>query len=167
MNNGKDYYDGLLDVTHASDFITVSNSYLHDHYKASLVGHSDSNGSEDKGHLTVTYHGNHFKNLNSRAPSFRFGTGHLFNNYFNNVSDGINARQGAQLLVQNNVWENSKKAIYSTNGGYAVASGNSFNGGKNTAPTGTLKSVSYKATVASVGGVKASVVANAGNKLSF
>ncbi|KAJ3578933.1 hypothetical protein NPX13_g1637 [Xylaria arbuscula] len=58
MNNGKDYYDGLFDVTHASDYVTLSNSYLHDHYKASLVGHSDSNGDEDTGHLTVTYANN-------------------------------------------------------------------------------------------------------------
>lgn len=77
QDNGKDYYDGLLDVTHASDYITLSNNYLHDHYKASLVGHSDSNGSEDKGHLTVTYYKNHFENLNSRGPSYRFGTGHI------------------------------------------------------------------------------------------
>lgn len=45
----KDYYDGLIDVTHACDWVTISNSYIHDHWKSSLVGHSDSNESEDKG----------------------------------------------------------------------------------------------------------------------
>lgn len=54
-DHDKDFYDGLLDVTHASDFVTLSNNYLHDHFKASLVGHSDSNGDEDTGHLTITY----------------------------------------------------------------------------------------------------------------
>jgi pectate lyase len=78
LNNGKDYYDGLIDITHASDWVTVSNSYLHDHYKASLVGHSDDNGDEDTGHLTVTYANNYWNNVNSRTPSFRFGTGHIF-----------------------------------------------------------------------------------------
>jgi pectate lyase len=58
LDHDKDYYDGLLDVTHGSDWVTISNSYLHDHWKASLVGHSDSNGSEDTGHLTVTYANN-------------------------------------------------------------------------------------------------------------
>lgn len=81
QTHDKDYYDGLLDVTHGCDWITISYNYLHDHWKASLVGHSDSNSAEDKGHLTVTYKHNYFKNLNSRTPSFRFGTGHIYNNY--------------------------------------------------------------------------------------
>lgn len=81
QTHDKDFYDGLLDVTHAADFVTVSNSYIHDHFKASLVGHSDSNAAEDTGKLRVSYANNHFRNLNSRAPSFRFGTGHLWNKY--------------------------------------------------------------------------------------
>jgi pectate lyase len=31
LDHGKDYYDGLVDITHGSDWVTVSNSYLHDH----------------------------------------------------------------------------------------------------------------------------------------
>lgn len=54
----KDFYDGLFDVSHGSDYITLSNSYLHDHWKASLVGDSDNNADEDRGHLTVTYANN-------------------------------------------------------------------------------------------------------------
>ncbi|KAI0444210.1 hypothetical protein F4803DRAFT_274782 [Xylaria telfairii] len=50
--------DGLIDVSHGADWITISNTYFHDHWKASLVGHSDSNSAEDKGHLTVTYANN-------------------------------------------------------------------------------------------------------------
>ena len=78
LSHDKDYYDGLCDVTHASDWVTISNTYLHDHWKASLVGHSDRNGPEDTGHLHVTYANNHWNNTSSRAPSFRFGTGHIF-----------------------------------------------------------------------------------------
>jgi pectate lyase len=74
-DHGKDYYDGLCDITHASDYVTVSNTYFHDHYKASLVGHSDHNGAEDTGHLRVTYANNHWYKINSRTPSIRFGTG--------------------------------------------------------------------------------------------
>ncbi|KIO24878.1 polysaccharide lyase family 1 protein, partial [Tulasnella calospora MUT 4182] len=47
MNSGKDYYDGACDVNHGSDWVTISWNYFHDHYKTSLVGHSDNNGSED------------------------------------------------------------------------------------------------------------------------
>ncbi|KAG9121081.1 hypothetical protein FRC07_003105, partial [Ceratobasidium sp. 392] len=53
-DHDKDYYDGLLDITHGSYAISITNSYLHDHWKASLVGHSDSNGAEDVA-LQVTY----------------------------------------------------------------------------------------------------------------
>lgn len=167
MNNGKDYYDGLIDITHAGDFVTVSNSYIHDHYKASLVGHSDDNGAEDKGHLRVTYDSNYWKNLNSRGPSFRFGTGHVFNNYYENVSDGINTRQGAQLLVQSNVWSGCKKAIFSTDGGYAVQSGNDFGGAESSAPSGTFTKAPYSYTNAGSGNVKTKVVGKAGVTLTF
>lgn len=67
-DHDKDYYDGLIDLTHAADYITVSNTFFHDHWKASLVGHSDNNGGEDKGHLRVTYANNYWSN------SKHFGT---------------------------------------------------------------------------------------------
>lgn len=163
----KDYYDGLIDITHAADFITVSNSYIHDHWKASLIGHSDSNGAEDTGHLRVTQHNNHWHNINSRAPSLRFGTGHVFNSFFSNVSDGINTRLGAQVLVQSNVWEGCKNALFSTDGGFAVQSGNDFGGAADTAPVGTIKSVPYSYALLGSANVKAAVVGSAGNTLSF
>lgn len=31
LDHDKDYYDGLVDVTHACEWVTISNSYLHDH----------------------------------------------------------------------------------------------------------------------------------------
>lgn len=73
-DHDKDYYDGLLDVTHGCFGITLSYNILHDHWKSSLVGHSDSNGAEDVA-IRVTYHHNYWYNLNSRLPSFRFGQG--------------------------------------------------------------------------------------------
>ncbi|KAG6840958.1 hypothetical protein C0991_003018 [Blastosporella zonata] len=129
------HYDGLLDLTHGVTGITVTNSKLYDHWKASLVGHSDSNGSEDTP-ITVTYANNYWSNLNSRTPSFRFGHGHIFNNIFDNNNDGINTRDGAQLLVENNVWTGTNQPLYSTDAGYAVATGNDFGGASNTALAG-------------------------------
>lgn len=132
------------------------------------MGHSDSNANEDKGHLRVTYHNNYWSNVNSRGPSFRFGTGHIYNNYYENVSDGINTRQGAQLLVQNNVFTGSKKPLYSTDGGYAVASGNDFGGAQNAAPEGSLKFMPYTTpTLLDTAAVKAAVVGVAGATLKF
>ena len=106
MDHDKDFYDGLMDVNHASEWVTISNTHLHNHYKASLVGHSDNNGAEDKGHLHVTQHNMYYSNIGSRMPSFRFGTGHIYNSYFENANTGIDTRDGAQILVQSNVWEN-------------------------------------------------------------
>ncbi|KAH6669545.1 putative pectate lyase A [Halenospora varia] len=167
QSHDKDYYDGLLDLTHAADYVTISNSYIHDHWKASLVGHSDSNSAEDTGHLRVTYANNYWKNINSRGPSIRFGTGHIYNNYYDTVSDGINTRDGAQVLVEANTFVGSKKPLYSTDSGYAVAKGNDFGTGANEALAGTLTSVPYSYTTVAASAVKAAVVGSAGNTLSF
>ncbi|QRV73319.1 pectate lyase [Ceratobasidium sp. AG-Ba] len=165
-DHDKDYYDGLLDLTHGVYAATVTNSYLHDHWKASLVGHSDSNESEDKA-IQVTYAFNKWQNLNSRTPSFRFGHGHIFNNYFVSNNDGINTRVGAELLVQNNVFESVGKPLYSTDNGYANASGNDFGGASNTALTTSWSSVGYSYSLTATSSVKSYVNSNAGAKLSF
>lgn len=166
-DHDKDYYDGLIDFTHAADFVTVSNSYIHDHWKASLIGHSDSNGSEDTGHLRVTENNNHWENINSRMPSIRFGTGHVYNSYFVNCGDGVNTRDGAQVLVESNVFSGVSKPLYSTDAGYAVANDNDFGGKSNTALAGTLKSVPYSYTLLGSGAVKSAIAGKVGNNLSF
>jgi pectate lyase len=165
-DHDKDYYDGLLDVTHGCTGVTITGSKLSNHWKASLVGHSDNNGSEDT-KITVTYANNYWTNLNSRTPSFRFGHGHIFNNVFDNNNDGINTRDGAQLLVENNVWTGTTKPIYETDTGYAVARGNDFGGASNTAPVGTFSTAPYSYTLTPVASVRSSVVSAAGATLSL
>ncbi|KAL1747305.1 polysaccharide lyase family 1 protein [Schizophyllum fasciatum] len=166
LDHDKDYYDGLLDITHGANYVTVTSSYLHDHYKASLVGHSDSNGDEDKA-ITVTYALNHWENLNSRTPSFRFGTGHIFNNYYVNNNDGINTRDGAQLLVEGNVWSGGSDPLYATDEGFAVARDNDFGGEENTAPEGTFTEAPYEYTLIPTAEVASTVPADAGQTLDF
>ncbi|KAF8994581.1 polysaccharide lyase family 1 protein [Cyathus striatus] len=165
-DHDKDYYDGLLDITHGCTGVTVTNSKLYDHWKASLVGHSDNNGAEDVA-ITVTYANNYWSDLNSRTPSFRFGHGHIFNNFFENNGDGINTRDGAQLLVENNVWSGCKDAIYATDAGFAVARGNDYGGLSDTAGTGTFTTAPYTYSLIAASAVQASVTANAGQTLSF
>jgi pectate lyase len=112
MVGGKDDFDGLLDVTHAGDFITVSWNKFSNHWKGSLVGHSDSNGSEDSGKLRVTYHHNYFSNVNSRLPSLRFGTAHIYSSCFEDIpTSGINSRMGAIARVENNYFHNVQLAM--------------------------------------------------------
>lgn len=170
MDHDKDYYDGLLDVTHGSDYVTISNCYLHDHWKASLVGHSDSNADEDTGHLIVTYANNYFSNINSRGPSFRFGTGHIYNHYAENSSTGVNTRIGAQLLIESAVFSGIEKAIESADSetvGYAVVNDVDLGEGTNTVEAGTLKSVPYEYELLGSENTKASVTSTAGQTLSF
>ncbi|RWA04865.1 hypothetical protein EKO27_g10240 [Xylaria grammica] len=169
LDHSKDYYDGLVDIVHASEWVTVSNTYFHDHWKGSLVGHSSNNGDEDTGHLHVTYYGNWFDNINSRTPMYRFGTGHVFNNIGDTV---INTRDNAQMLIESSVWESCpKKGIFTNDSnvgpGYAVVNDINLGDSQNLAPEGTLTSVPYSYTLLGSANTKASVQANAGQKLSF
>ena len=119
-SHDKDYYDGALDITHGADKITVSWNVVHDHYKTSLIGHSDSNGSEDSGKLHVTYHHNYFRNVSSRGPSIRFGTLHAYNNLYENFIDastGISSRMGACSRVENNVFSGVNQPVLTTQSG--------------------------------------------------
>ncbi|KAL5478366.1 hypothetical protein ACEPAI_2550 [Sanghuangporus weigelae] len=159
-------YDGLLDITHGCTGITVTNSYLHDHFKASLVGHSDSNRDQDTA-ITVTYANNYWQNLNSRTPSFRFGHGHIFNNVYEDNNDGINTRVGAQLLVENNVFSGTEEPLYSTDEGFAIANGNDFGGAENTAPEGDFTDPPYDYTLIDTASVRSRVVGEAGATLGF
>jgi pectate lyase len=79
-------YDGAIDIKRASDYVTVSWNHVFNHDKDMLLGHSDDNGSEDIGHLRVTYHHNWFDGTVQRNPRVRFGNPvHVFNNYYCNT----------------------------------------------------------------------------------
>jgi pectate lyase len=166
-SHGKDFYDGLVDLTHATDFVTVSWNTIHDHFKVSLVGHSDSNATEDTGHLRVTYHHNLFQNFDSRTPSLRFGTGHVFNNVFISGSTGVHSRENAQMLVQNNVFRSVSTPIETTGDspvdGFVNQSGNDFGGGTNKITrTGTFTRPPYGFTLDATSSVQSIVSGGAG-----
>ncbi|WP_164503638.1 RICIN domain-containing protein [Pleionea sediminis] len=145
----KDYYDGLLDITRGSNYVTVSWNYMHDHIKGSLVGAGDNHGEDDLGSLKVTYHHNVFKNIDSRVPSLRFGTGHFYNNLVVNVGFAINSRMGAQMLVEANIFNSVQLPIatnrYSREDGFVIARNNRYtNSGDNQiTQTGNFDSTPY------------------------
>ncbi|TDZ27755.1 Pectate lyase plyB [Colletotrichum spinosum] len=170
----KDFYDGLVDLSHAADWVTISNVYFHDHSKGSLVGHSDSNAAEDTGTLRVTYANNHWYNIRSRGPLLRFGTAHVYNNYVNGMDTGLNSRMGAQALIQSSLFENTgKKAIFTESSkevGYVVAIDVTLTGeSANTAPLGKLTASSppYSYSLLGSANVKAAVTKEAGQTLGF
>jgi pectate lyase len=169
-----DFYDGMLDITHAGDYITVSWNIIRDHWKTSLVGHSDGNASEDVGHLRITYHHNWFNRTFERSPRVRFGeTVHVFNNYYSNVngnsdSYAIASTMNAGVLVEANVFENVQQACWSASGyadsdpGRLVARNNSLTNSGPCETNGSVAGVPYGYTAENVGTVKSSVMAGAG-----
>ncbi|TKX19726.1 hypothetical protein C1H76_7924 [Elsinoe australis] len=167
----KDYYDGLFDVTHASDFITISNSFIHDHFKGSLVGHSDSNAAEDTGKLHITYANIQWKNVGSRVPSVRFGTAHVINNVYDDIfTSGVNTRMGAQVLVESTVFANTAKPIGSWDSkttGSAVVKDVDLGGAPNAAARGTLQSVPYSIAALGAANVRGAVAGKVGNTLKL
>lgn len=74
-------HDGLLDITNASDLVTVSWNRFRNHDKTMLIGSSDS-ATGDRGKLRVTLHHNWFDGLGQRVPRVRYGQVHLYNNVY-------------------------------------------------------------------------------------
>ncbi|MBR0033002.1 MAG: hypothetical protein IJP61_12070 [Treponema sp.] len=129
----KDFYDGLLDIKNGSTWITISNCYFHDHYKACLCASGDdgpdkntTTGATDSD-MRVTFYHNHWKNINARMPLFRYGTGHIYDCYFDagTQSDSascINVRAGSKLYIEGNNFANFSKTTGSSvsKGSYIV-----------------------------------------------
>jgi pectate lyase len=145
----------------------VSWNTFKDHFKGSLVGHSDNNASQDTGHLKVTYHHNWFNNVNSRIPSLRFGTGHFYDNYVVGAETAVHSRMGAQMLVENNVFRSTGVAVTTNRNsdvdGYANLRGNDLGGAATeVSQVGTFTTAPYSYTAEPASSVVASVTGGAG-----
>ena len=121
----KDFYDGLLDLKNGASWVTISNCYLHDHWKAFLCGSGDDHDDGDS-NMRLTIVNCYFKDINSRQPLFRWGKAHIFNNYFlsenseiSGKSNCIDVRINSQVLAEGNTFVNVKNAI-----GIDLANGN-------------------------------------------
>ncbi len=75
------HHDGLLDITHGGDLITVSWCRFSSHDKTMLIG-GDEKHTEDIGKLRVTLHHNHFHGCKERTPRVRYGRVHVACNLF-------------------------------------------------------------------------------------
>ena len=126
----KDFYDGLLDISETSRFISVSNSYFHDHWKACLCGGSNDNASsQPQGSLVrLTMYNNYFEKIHARQPLFRFGKAHIYSSYLKGLGDsssGIEVRAESRVYVDNVYFEdiNSNKIVGCWNSSKGLGAG--------------------------------------------
>ena len=171
-------YDGLVDITQESDYITISWSKFSNASLTSLVGGGEGSTS-DKGHLRVTYHHNYFLNTLERSPSLSFGTGHVFNNYYEHTKTykagqgySIASRMGANIYTENNYFQSIKGAPIATIGTQMGFVGGDKTNIYNNCAANKIKtkastwrpSYSYKSKLIAAANVPSAVKAGAGAK---
>lgn len=170
-SHGWDYWDGLIDITKRSNYITVSWNKLHDSYKGMLLG----GGAADKGGIKITVHNNYFYNLAERVPSVVAGNAHIFNNYFlNNNGYCIGSRMDGIVRTDNNYFYNCHTPIDTKLGedapGYlsGISTNIYENSGKNdisTKEVDWLPPYEYRSVLMSAESVPAEITQRAGPRL--
>lgn len=122
----KDLYDGIIDIRNQCAYITISWNYIHDHWKTHLVGSSPTDAYDRK----ITFHHNHWERCNTRHPLYRFGNGHIFNNYYDTIyGSGASCKEGACVRIEGNYFEDSNDPIgsfYSGAEGFYDINDNSY-----------------------------------------
>lgn len=101
LSNGQ---DGLIDVTHGSTDITISNNWFKDHDKVMLLGHTDGYVQDRNMRVTLVF--NHFgPNCNQRMPRIRYGYVHVANNFYDGWKEyAIGGSMNPSVTSQANVY---------------------------------------------------------------
>lgn len=126
-----DGHDGNLDITNASDYVTISwtkfsyTSASTGHQFSNLIGNSKTK-TTDRGHLNVTIHHTWWADgVVERMPRVRFGKVHVANNLFDskNASYCVRAAIEADIRVERNVFIGVQKALdlYTSDGAITAA----------------------------------------------
>lgn len=126
-----DGHDGNLDITNASDYVTISwtkfsyTSASTGHQFSNLIGNSKTKTS-DRGHLNVTIHHTWWADgVVERMPRVRFGKVHVANNLFDskNASYCVRAAIEANIRIERNVFIGVQKALdlYTSDGAITAA----------------------------------------------
>ncbi|WP_233440027.1 pectinesterase family protein [Lentzea atacamensis] len=130
FNRPYQVHDGQLDITAASDLVTVSRNVFADHGKTMLIGGSNTS-TTDPGKLRVSVHHNVFRNTQERAPRVRFGQVHVYNNLYEGAqvySWGVGVQ--SQIYAQNNFIRGiaPEKVVYNWGGTAITDTGNLVDG---------------------------------------
>ena len=126
-----DGHDGNLDITNASDYVTISwtkfsyTSASTGHQFSNLIGNSKTKTS-DRGHLNVTIHHTWWADgVKERMPRVRFGKVHVANNLFDSkdASHCVRAAVEANVRIEKNVFIGVQKALdlYTSDGAITAA----------------------------------------------
>jgi pectate lyase len=174
--------DGNLDVTEASDCVTISWTKFHYspsrvagytgevHHFSNLVG-GDDNATGDAGHLRITWHHDWWSDhIVERQPRVRFGQNHLYNDLWTTSGDNycVAAAVNSNVLLENSVFVNVKDTLDTTNysnaATIALARNNLYSGtAAATANKGTgVFTPPYPYTPDDASTVQAAVMAGAG-----
>jgi pectate lyase len=170
--------DGNLDMTHAADFITISWTKFHysgrrsgGHQFCNLIGHDDSNASEDTGHLNITFdHVWWADNVDQRMPRVRFGKVHVVNSLYtaSGNSTAIGEGVNCNIRVENNLFIGMNSVFYNQGNSASIVQsiGNTFTSSSGTSPLGgTAFQPPYPAiSLESKNTLEASIRAGAGTK---
>lgn len=113
-----DGQDGNCDIVSGSDFVTVTwckfwYSYAKEHRYSNLISSAD-NVAEDKDRLNITYAYCWWADrVEQRMPRGRSGKVHVVNNLYTSreASYACGPGVGIQMLIENNVFNNSGSAI--------------------------------------------------------
>ena len=105
-------YDGLLDFTVASNYMTVSWTKLHDHDKTSITN-SGTGHFEDYGKERVTFAHCWFANNVQRNPRIGYGLMHIYNCYWTDISSYcIGFHSQAQVLSEYNYFTSTARKAF-------------------------------------------------------
>jgi pectate lyase len=146
-----DATDGSIDITQASDYITISwCKFIYNtdsgHDFVNLIASSDAdNGSQ----FHTTFHHNWWStHCVERMPSVRFGRAHMFNNYYNAPGNNycVRTRIEAECRVENNFFENVKNPWEQYITGASDIQGKLFAANNNVPFLGTAYGVTWSGT---------------------
>lgn len=134
-------YDGQVDVTNGSSYITISYNIFENHDKTNLIGSNDNSAALDSGRLKVTFHHNYYRNVGQRLPRVRFGEVHVYNNYYdltNNTSEfpfssALGVGFDSHIYANNNYFdlragEDTSRILINRNGSNIQENNNFVNG---------------------------------------
>jgi pectate lyase len=103
--------DGAIDITHRSDFHTVSWTRLSNHNKTMLIN-SGTSQPYDAGTLNTTLHHIWWDASQTRNPRVGYGKVHVFNCLYNDNNYGIGLHSQCLVLAERNYFDDVNDPIH-------------------------------------------------------